>query len=63
MGSTTSREEIKEEIMQRLEGELEKEIEKEFKNIDLPEHKKSKLFEEALKAGKEDLKKNMQNIL
>tara|TARA_X000000950_G_scaffold172168_1_gene209706 strand:- start:3273 stop:3464 length:192 start_codon:yes stop_codon:yes gene_type:complete len=63
MGSTSSKQELKEEIQQRLEDELEKEIKKEFKNIILPEQEKNKLFEEALKAGKEDLKKNVQNIL
>lgn len=67
MGSTSSKQDIEEEIKQRLEGELEKEIKKEFnkefKNVDLPEQDKKKIFEEALQAGKEDLKKNIQNIL
>ena len=67
MGITSSKEGIEKEIKQRLEEELEgvikKEFNKEFNNVDLPEQDKNKILEEALKAGKEDFRKNMQNIL
>jgi len=67
MGSSVSKEELEQEIEQRLNSELEKEIEQrfeqEFKQIDFSEQKKKKILEEAIKEGKEYLKKNMQNIL
>tara|TARA_B100001063_G_scaffold196999_1_gene189123 strand:- start:11990 stop:13129 length:1140 start_codon:yes stop_codon:yes gene_type:complete len=58
--------EIEKKIEKELEKEIEKELEKEFDKINIPKEQKKKFFKiakkEAIKMGKEELKKNKKEI-